>query len=76
MLETSTVDAVVEGGVFRPDQPIELPEGTRVTLVVQPSPPAEQSFAEKFACFEDLRARSPIHLAGEKFRRDELYDRR
>ena len=75
MFESSLISAVVEGGKFRPDEPTELPEGTRVTLVVQPSPPQEMTFAEKFARFEELRRRSPINLGGEKFRRDELYDR-
>ena len=76
MLDASSISAVVQGGMFRPDQPTEFPEGTRVTLVVQRSPSQESTFAERFARFEQLRASSPINLGGEKFRREELYDRR
>ena len=75
MLDASTISAVVQGGMFRPDQPTEFPEGTRVSLVVQRSLPQELTFAERFARFEQLRANSPINLDGEKFRREELYDR-
>jgi predicted DNA-binding antitoxin AbrB/MazE fold protein len=76
MLEAASIPAIVQGGMFRPEQPTELPEGTRVHLVVQLVPAKELTFAEKFARFEELRARSPIHAGGEKFRREDLYDRR
>lgn len=34
-----TVDAIFEGGVFRPTSPVSLPEGTRVRLqTVMPMP--------------------------------------
>lgn len=32
----STIEAVFEGGVFRPTAPVSLPEGSRVTVVVVP----------------------------------------
>ena len=75
MLDSTSISAVVEGGMFRPEQPTELPEGTRVSLVVQPLPSKELTFAEKFARFEELRIRLPIRAGGGKFRRDNLYDR-
>ena len=28
--------AIYDGGVFRPESPVSLPPGTRVTLVVEP----------------------------------------
>ena len=76
MLDAASIPAIVQGGMFRPEQPTALPEGTRVNLVVQPLPAKELSFAERFARFEELRARSPIRAGGEKFRREDLYDRR
>ena len=76
MLDAASVPAVVEGGMFRPEHPTELPEGTLVNLVVQPLPTKELTFTEKFARFEELRARLPIRVGGEKFRREDLYDRR
>ena len=33
----STIEAVFEGGVFRPTTPVSLPEGSRVTVVVDAS---------------------------------------
>lgn len=76
MLDASSIPAIVQGGMFRPEQPIELPEGTRVNLVVQELPAKGLTFPEKFARFEELRASSPIRAGGEKIRRDELCDRR
>lgn len=35
-----TIQAVYENGVFRPTEPVELPEGWEVT--VEPKPPAEE----------------------------------
>ncbi len=31
----SSIEAVFEGGVFRPTVPVSLPEGSRVTVVVE-----------------------------------------
>src|SRR5262249_46278757 len=33
----SRIEAIYEGGVFRPTQPVTLPEGTRVEVIVLPS---------------------------------------
>lgn len=35
------ITAVVEGGRLRPTVPLELPEGTKVELVISPAAPAE-----------------------------------
>ena len=34
----ATIEAVFEGGVFRPTEPVSLPEGSRVTVVVVDRP--------------------------------------
>ncbi|HEX4589843.1 MAG TPA: antitoxin family protein [Gemmataceae bacterium] len=36
---TTTIEAVYQGGVFKPTRPVDLPENQRVTLAVQPAPP-------------------------------------
>jgi predicted DNA-binding antitoxin AbrB/MazE fold protein len=38
---TTTVEAVYQDGVFKPVQPVELPENQRVQLEVRPVPAAE-----------------------------------
>ena len=39
----NTVEAIYERGVFRMEGPIDLAEGTRVSLVVSPAEPAVHS---------------------------------
>ena len=54
------VDAVFSQGVFRPLEPLALPEGTRVHLSVQeqtsasPAPPAPRIRTPKLAHQEDV----------------------
>lgn len=38
-----TVDAIYEGGVFKPKEPIELDERTQVRLIVQPAGNPEEA---------------------------------
>ena len=39
---SQTLDAVFDGNVFRPDQPIELEPNTRVRITIEPTPPADR----------------------------------
>ena len=44
-----TFDAVFDGSVFRPDEPIELEPNTRVRITIEPTPTSEsepQSFLQ------------------------------
>lgn len=71
------IDATVINGVFHPDEPVQLPDRSRVRLTVQPIEAwsAETARAE----WESLKAslaKHPVHLGGKRFTRDELYDRR
>jgi predicted DNA-binding antitoxin AbrB/MazE fold protein len=46
---SQTLDAVFDGSVFRPDQPIELEPNTRVRITIEPTPTSErepQSFLQ------------------------------
>jgi len=38
---TLTIEAIYEDGVLKPTQPISLPEGTRVSLVIEASVEAQ-----------------------------------
>lgn len=33
---TTTINAIFDGEVFRPEKPIDLPPGTRVVLTIEP----------------------------------------
>ena len=39
--QTMVVHAIYENGVFRPTEPVELPENSRVELLIQRQPPAD-----------------------------------
>ena len=55
---SQTLDAVFDGSVFRPDQPIELEPNTRVRITIEPTPPPEQN-SESF-----LRVARSLNLDG------------
>ena len=55
---SQTLDAVFDGTVFRPDQPIELEPNTRVRITIEPSPTSEKN-SESF-----LRVARSLNLDG------------
>ena len=72
---TSQVTATVVGGMFRPDENVEMPELTRVRLTIEPM----LEPVDPVAAWESLKARlreRPIHGLGRHFTRDELHERR
>jgi len=74
---TTQVTATVVDGVFKPDQPLPLPNQTRVKLTVEPI--EDWSPAKAIAAWEALTARlreRPIHGGGVRYTRDELHERR
>lgn len=74
---TTTVTATFENGVLRPDQALQLGEHERVKLTIEPL--ADEWTPEKgraaWEALQKLMREQPLHLGGEKFSRDELYDR-
>jgi len=74
---TTQITATVVGGVFKPDQPVPLPEQTRVKLTVEPV--EDWSREKALAAWEALKTllrEQPLHLGGKRYTRDELYERR
>jgi predicted DNA-binding antitoxin AbrB/MazE fold protein len=45
-MKRNTIDAIFENGVFRPSEPVNIPEGERVSLVVKPRDGNSQDFSE------------------------------
>ena len=69
------VSATFVGGLFKPDVNVPLAERTRDSLTIEPiaDPPASA------AAWQALKARlrqRPVHMAGKRFTRDELHERR
>jgi predicted DNA-binding antitoxin AbrB/MazE fold protein len=55
---SQTLDAVFDGDVFRPDQPIELEPNTRVRITIEPAATSAQE-SESF-----LRVAQSLNLDG------------
>ena len=74
--------ATVIDGTLKLDQPVDLPNNTRVRVAIEPLPeplPDSVSDAERRAAWERLKQRikeRPLHLGGQRFSRDELYEDR
>ena len=75
---SETVTAVYEHGVFRPDSPCDLPEGSRVVLAIQDAPQKPLSEEEKKRMIEEMierMKRNPLPPDAPRFKRDDFYDR-
>jgi predicted DNA-binding antitoxin AbrB/MazE fold protein len=75
----STVTAVFENGVFRPESPCDLPEGARVVLAIQEESKKPLSDEEKRAILQAMVERmkaNPLRADAPRFTRDEMHERR
>jgi hypothetical protein len=67
--------ATVEKGQLKLDQPVELPDHSRVNLVIEP---VSESPQNPLVAWESLQRRArqrPIRSGGRHFTRDELHER-
>ena len=64
----SAIQAVYQNGVFKPKQPVELPEGCEVTVSPAP-PPAEESALEREIRWLTSRTPEEIMAAREELRK-------
>lgn len=71
---SSRVSGTIEDGVLKFDQPVGLPNHSRVTVILEPLITTEQRLAAWDAIQERLRLR-PINSGGVRFTRDELHER-
>jgi predicted DNA-binding antitoxin AbrB/MazE fold protein len=70
--------ATVVDGVFKPSEPLNLPSGTQVRLLVM-EPAAEWSIQEAQKAwdeFDRLCEENPINAGGIRMTRDQLHERR
>lgn len=77
---TTQVEATFTNGVLKPDQPLALPDQTRVRLTIEAVTPIEEWSPEKArAAWEAIQQRlrdRPIHSDGVHYTREELHERR
>ncbi len=74
---TTQIEATLINGVLKPDQPLPLPDQTRVRLTIEPI--EDWSPERARAAWEAIQARlreRPIHGGGVRYTRDELHERR
>jgi len=72
---SDTVTAVYERGVFRPESPCDLPEGSRVVLAIQDATRTPLSEEEKRRMIEQLierMKRNPLPPDAPRSKRDEF----
>jgi predicted DNA-binding antitoxin AbrB/MazE fold protein len=75
----ATVTAVFEDGVFRPDLPCDLPQGSRVVLAIHGlgegvAVSADERRAIRRRVVERMK-RNPLPGDAPSFKRDDMYDR-
>lgn len=68
------ITGIIEDGVLKLDEPVELPDHSRVSVIVEPLSEVEQRLAAWNSVEERLRQR-PINAQGLRFTRDELHER-
>lgn len=75
---TTQVMATVVDGALKLDSPLELPNETRVKLVVEVELTDEERHErgrQSFGSLQKFICEHPINSGGLRFTRDELYDR-
>ncbi|HXU08690.1 MAG TPA: antitoxin family protein [Blastocatellia bacterium] len=79
---SQTIRAVFRDGVFVPQQPCDLPDGSRVELTIDDPytmPPEITDPAERAALLKEVvrsMRENPIPADAPRFTRDELHERR
>jgi len=69
------ITATFENGVLRPDQPLGLPSGVRVRVLVEPlQTPGERQ--EAWEEFDRLCEEISVNSGGARMTRDQLHERR
>ena len=75
---TQTITATFENGVFKPTEPINPPEHTRVRLILDTVDEIEQKKRnqETLAALQEIWQKIRVHSTEPHFTRDQLHERR
>ncbi len=68
--------ATVEDGGLRLDEPLELPNRSRVSLVVETISESMDASLAAWASLKQRLSQRPIRSGGRHFTRDEVHERR
>ena len=74
---STQVTATFVNGMLKPDQALPLADQSRVRLTIEPI--EDWSPATALAAWEAIKARlreRPLHFGGQRYTRDDLYERR
>jgi hypothetical protein len=71
----SFVTGTVQQGAIHLDQPLTLPDNSRVQVIIQPLPETTQAWMEKFEEFVKYCEEHPVY-AGVRYTREQLHERR
>ena len=73
---SKTVAATVMNGALQFDEPVDLPDRSRVEVTIRPmSNDTESDGDEAFESLMQLIRERPIHSGGRHFTREELHER-
>lgn len=72
----SQVNATVVHGALQLDQPLPLPDQSRVRVQIEPIEEIGAGWPQRFAAFQRLCDERPIDSGGRRWTRDELHERR
>lgn len=68
-------NAVVEDGMIRPDQPLNLPDRTRLRVTITTVTSDAAQLRKVVRTFREIRELGLVRSGGIKFSRDELHER-
>ncbi len=72
---TTQVMATVVGGELKLDDKLELPDSARVKVTVEAVADWREKMRRGIDEMEQFIREHPLHLGGQRFTRDELYER-
>ncbi len=72
---TETTGTVV-AGVLTLDQPLDLPDQSRVRVAVEPIEGWRSRFGAGLDAWKAFCEEHPVHAGGQRYTRDELHERR
>ena len=68
--------AVFENGILRPDQPLKLPDGSRVEITVRPTGDVLSQHGAALADFDQVCGEIVIPPEAHRMSREEMYQSR
>lgn len=68
-------NATYEGGVFKPDHPVDLPERKRVRLRMDEPRGSDDSKQSLLRLIDEIRRKGTFTMGDKPFDRNDLYER-